>query len=320
MSTDAEMPKPKRGRLLICGIAGVALLAGALLYLGTRTKQLLKSVEVAQPNTRHVKTERAEADLIPFDCEYDENDMTIKLMREKALSLARAMDDPKHPCNPLNTSKTKITGVKIKPLTRGNKMYVLWLSDGATTCGLEVLHSEGQHPEIFKGDFFTSFFLKEFEGGPVYSRALMDEVLKPDKKRFRKQDIGEAAREIMRAVCGEEFFNNTLPQEFSGFSVSDALNVIYVARDVSPPSSGNAFTKNVIKATLRRTDVPQADPYDTFWQTKAEVYIQAEPSNSPLAFKVVYVNANNNGFDLSKLGADPNAARRGNRAGAVRLR
>lgn len=223
---------------------------------------------------------------------YDPDDKTMGSMRQIMLGFAKAMDNPKHPCNPLNTTNARIVGMNIKPLSHGDKSYTMWISDGATTCGLEVVHFEGWGGYTQTGDFFHRFFVINMASGFGYnSQAEIDEILKPDKKRFWKQDIGEVAHDMVVDALGQDFLNNTLSQEYSGFFVADALNVVYLSNGFSH----NVFTKNVVDASLRRTDLLEANLFD-YANNKFNIYIQAEPSNSPLAFKVVYANAFNNGL------------------------
>jgi hypothetical protein len=229
---------------------------------------------------------------------YDPNDPTMNLMRQIMLGLAKAMDNPKHPCNPLVTTNSRIIGMNIKPLHNGDKRYTMWVSDGKTTCGMDLIHFEGAGGYTFKGDFFQEFYLREMAGGFGYnSKAEAEAVIKPDKKRFWKQDVGEAAHDMVVDALGQDFLNNTLPQEYSGFFVSDAYNAGYI----QDGHSYNFFTHNIVDAILKRTDMPQVSPYDMFYTEKFHVHFQAEPTNSPLAFKVVHISANYNGFDPSKM-------------------
>jgi hypothetical protein len=78
--------------------------------------------------------------------------------------------------------------------------------------------------------------------------------------------------------------------------VADALNIGYLSNGFSY----NVFTKNVVDANLMWADIPRIYPGNPS-NNKFSVYVQAEPSSSPLAFKVVYADAFNNGFDHSKM-------------------
>lgn len=230
---------------------------------------------------------------------YDPNDKTVGKMRGIMIEFARAMDSQKHPCNPLNTSAAKIIGINIKPLSQGDKKYTLWFSDGKTICGMGAVHFEGASGVTFQGDYFQEFYIKEMAAGFGYdSRSEAEQVMVQDKKRFWKNDLGEVAHDMAVNAFGQDFLNETLPQQYSGFFVADAYNANYVEND----RQHWFFTKNVVDASLRRTDMAGANPVDSFSQTKFQVHFQAEPSDSSLAFKVVRVSANNNGFDPSKMG------------------
>jgi len=278
----------------------VPLLGGALLW---RSAPKPPQAPAKQPDPIAAKERSSQEELFPFVVDHDPKDRTLELMRRQAISLAKAMDDSRHPCNPLVTSRTKISGISIKPLAKGDRMYTMWLSDGVTTCGLDALHSEGKHPELLQGDFLRRFYLQDLEGGFAYNQELLAQAMSPDKKHFSKSDIGEVARALLLQACGESFFQNTLPQQYSGFSVSDGYNLT----ENTPKSDGGLhYTRNVVRASLRRTDMPQASPFDLTLQSKADVYIQAEASDSSLSFKVVYIDLNNNGFDPTKFGRTGN--------------
>ncbi|MEI6394962.1 MAG: hypothetical protein WCT12_28125 [Verrucomicrobiota bacterium] len=280
------------------------LLGGALLWHSS-SKPPQMAAPAKPPEQIVTKERHSREQLMPFAVDHDPNDKTLEYMRGQAISLAKAMDNSRHPCNPLVTAKTKITGVAIKPLTKGDKIYTMWLSDGVTTCGLDDLHSEGKHPELLQGDFLRRFYLQDLEGGFAYNQQLMQQALSPDNKRFSKVDIGEVAHDMLLEACGDSFFQNTLPQQYNGFSVSDGYNLT----ENSPQSDGSShYTKNVVRASLRRTDMPQANAFDMTVQSKVDVYIQAEPSDSSLSFKVVYVDVNNNGFDTTKYGRTGNVS------------
>lgn len=83
---------------------------------------------------------------------------------------------------------------------------------------------------------------------------------------------------------------------------------------------GPSVTGNVALATLVRTDMPAANPYDFYNLDKIEMLIQAEPPESTLAFKVVYVDAGHNGFDPAAYGRAPNAPSQAKASSAARLR
>lgn len=286
-------------RVFLLTLALFAALLGGVLLLRLSSKPQQVVVPARQPAPITKKERHPQEEIIQFAVDHDPNDKTLEYMRGQAVSLARAMDNPRHLCNPLVTAKTKITGFTIKPLTKGDKMYTVWLSDGVTTCGLDALHSDGKHPELFQGDFLRRFYLQDLEGGFAYNQQLMQRAFSPDNKGFSKADIGEAAHDMLFEACGESFFQNTLPQQYSGFTVSDGYNLT----ENSPQSDGGLhFTKNVVRASLRRTDMPQANAFDLTVQSKVDVYIQAEPSGSTLSFKVVYVDVNNNGFDPTRYG------------------
>jgi hypothetical protein len=283
-----------------------------LLILGfIHWRSSIKSPEdagsVAKPEPVSVVERGAEEGLFAFATEHDPNDKTLRFMRQQAMRLAKAMDDPMHPCNPLHTSKAKITGLSIKPLSKGDKIYTIWLSDGVTTCGLDALHSEGRHPEILEGDFLRRFYLKDLEGGFAYNRQLLSQAMSPDKKPLSKSAIGEAVHNIVFEACGEVFFENTLPQQYGGFSISDGYNLT----ESSLQNNGRLhYTRNVVRASLQRTDMPQANPFDMTIQSKMDLYIQAEPPDSPLSFKVVYIDVSNNGFNPARYGQAGNPSGR----------
>jgi hypothetical protein len=228
---------------------------------------------------------------------YDPNDLTMATMRQWMLGFAKAMDNSKHPCNPLITTNAKIVGINIKPLRNGDKRYTMWVSDGKTTCGMEAIHYTGWSGMSFTGDFSQRFYLRDLAAGFYYpNKEMIDAVAAPDKKHFLKKDIGEAAHDIVANALGQGFFDNTLTQEYSGFFVSDAFNAVYV----DDKHQHYLFTKNVVDANLLRSDMPQIYPGNPA-NDKFSVYVQSEPSNSPLSFKIVYADAFNNGFDRSKM-------------------
>jgi hypothetical protein len=239
--------------------------------------------------------------------EYNPNDGTLVSMRQMALGLMKVMDNPKHPCNPLNTANVKIVGINIGGRATGVKIYTLWLSDGVITCGLEAMHSDGLTRDKLKGDFFQRFFLRDMASGFGYiSQDAVGAVLTPDKKSFWKKDIGEVAHDMAQVIGGDSFFDNTLPQAYSGFAVADAYNVGYENHGYSY----NAFTKNVVDAVLMRTDLPNLNVNDFSDRQKFQIFIQAEPNGSGLAFKLVYAKANNNGYDPAVLNGSANVATR----------
>jgi len=289
------------------GIVGTAFICAIFLCY-----ELRRQVSNSNPAPTTSKTTEADHGLIPFaivfsnrmdgrffgsPVPFDSTDKAMLLMRQMMLGLAKAMDNPKHPCNPLITTNSKIVGMNIKALSHGDKRYTMWVSDGKTTCGMELVHFEGGGGYTLKGDFFQRFYLRDMVGGFGYnSKAEADEVAQPDKKRFWKQDIGETAHDMVANALGQDFFNNTLPQEYSGFSVADALNALYI----DDRHTHNIFTKNVVDANLLRSDMPQMYPGDLA-NYKFGVYVQAEASTSSLAFKVVYAQAYNNGFPPPKM-------------------
>lgn len=274
------------------------LLGGALLWhMSSKPQHVV--VPAKRPAATTTKEPYSQKEFMPFAVDHDPKDKTLEFLRGQAVSLAKAMDNPRHPCNPLVTAKTKITGVAIKPLTKGDKMYTVWLSDGVTTCGLDALHSEGNHPELFQGDFLRRFYIQDLQGGFAYNQQLMQRAFSPDNKPISKADVGEVAHDMLLEACGNSFFLNTLPQQYCGFMVSDG----YSLTENSPQSDGGLhYTTNVVRASLRRTDMPQVNPFDQAAQSKVDVYIQAEPPDSSLSFKVVYIDVNNNGFDPTKYG------------------
>jgi hypothetical protein len=273
-----------------------------------------------------VKSDAKKSELFPFAVDmaraehdpyfgppvpYDPKDPMMAAMRRWLLGFAKAMDNPKYPCNPLITANAEIVGMNIKPLSHGDKNYTLWVSDGKNTCGMEAVHFENDSGTTLKGDFFQKFYLREMAGGFGYaSRAEADEIMQPDKNRFWKEDIGEMAHDMVVNAFGQDFLNDTLPQQYSGFFVADAYNANYVETG----HQYNFFTKNIVDASLKRTDMPGVSPYNTYYATKFQVHIQAEPTDSSLAFKVVHVSAYNNGFDPSKWGGGAGQKK------AVRLR
>jgi|GEM_PF-3156884 len=228
---------------------------------------------------------------------YDPDDPMMAAMRQWMLGFAKAMDNPKHPCNPLVTTNAKIVGMNIKPLRNEDTRYTMWVSDGKTICGMEGVHYTDWSGVVFKGNFFQRFYVREMAAGFYYpNKDMIDEVIAPDKKRFWKQDVGEAAHDMVVEAFGQDFLDNTIPQQYSGFSVADALNVVYLSNGFSH----NVFTKNVVDANLMWADIPRIYPGNPS-NNKFSVYVQAEPSNGSLAFKVVYADAFNNGFDHSKM-------------------
>jgi len=299
--------KTARNRLVFIGVVGVVFFC-AILF----SREFRRPISNPNPLQTTTKTVPNATGTIPFAIDvskgemdkffgppvaFDPNDPTMLLMRQMMLGLAKAMDNPKHPCNPLITTNSQIVGMNIKPLSHGDKRYTMWVSDGKTTCGMELVHFEGVGGYTLKGDFFQRFYLRDMVGGFGYnSKAEADEVAQPDKKRFWKQDIGETAHDMVANALGQDFFNNTLPQEYSGFSVADALNALYI----DDRHTHNIFTKNVVDANLLRSDMPQMYPGDLA-NYKFGVYVQAEASTSSLAFKVVYAQAYNNGFPPPKM-------------------
>jgi hypothetical protein len=288
------------------------LLLGLLLYYGHSFKQSARSSALpVKPLPLPVKPDAEKSELFPFEIDmakaehdpyfgppvpFDPADKTMVAMRLWMLGFAKAMDNPKHPCNPLVTTNAKIVGMNIKPLRNGDMRYIMWVSDGKTICGMEAVHFENWSGVTLKGDFFQRLYLRDMANGFGYnSKTAADELIQPDKKLFWKEDIGEAAHDMVVDALGQSFLDNTLPQQYSGFSVADALNVGYLDGGYDHP----LFTKNVVDANLMRADIPRIYPGNPA-NDKFSVYVQAEPSNSPLAFKVVYADAFNNGFDPSK--------------------
>ena len=237
---------------------------------------------------------------------YDPNDSMMAQMRLWMLGFASAMDNPKHPCNPLVTTNTQIIGINIRPLPHGDKVYTMWFSDGKTICGMEAARFGNWSGATFEGDFFQELYVREMAPGFGYaSKDEADEIISKNKKSFWKEDIGETAHDMVVNALGADFLNGTLPQQYDGFFVSDSD---YSGNYTADGYQHWFFTPNIVEASLKRDDVP---PYNTFYVNKFQAIIQAEPTNSLLAFKVVYVTAYNNGFDFSK---------RQNAAKAIQLR
>jgi hypothetical protein len=230
--------------------------------------------------------------------EFNPNDQSMDHMRKICLAFAKAMDNPKHPCNPLVTTNSRIVGMNILPLSHGDRRYTMWVWDGKTTCGLELIHYTGWSGATLEGDFFQRFYLRDLAAGYYYpNKEMLDEVISPDKSHFSKNDIGEATHDMVASALGGSFFVNTLPGQYSGFFVADAYNALYL----DGGKTHNVFTQNIVDANLKRTDLPFAAINDPVQNSKFSVYVEAVPNGSALAFKVVYVDTFNNGFDPANM-------------------
>ena len=146
--------KIHNGKLFIFGVLGI-IFFWAIVLLSNKLRQF--TPKASQSPTKIMEKAQTEDGLIPFAIDlakgetdkyfgppvaYDPNDKTMLSMRQMMLALAKAMDNPKHPCNPLNTTNTKIIGMNIKPLSHGDNTYTMWISDGKTICGMEAVHFE----------------------------------------------------------------------------------------------------------------------------------------------------------------------------------
>lgn len=301
--------KSGKQTLFFCAAAVIVLLIfGVFIFpQQTLTEDNLAETELPDHPQNHI------TEVLPFDINmakaetdkyfgtpaaYDPLDQSMNRMREIFLAFAEAMDNPKYPCNPLVTTNSRIVGMNIKPLSHGDKRYTMWVSDGTATCGLELIHYTGWSGATFKGDFFQRFYLHDLAAGYYYpNKDMVDEIVSPDKKRFFKSDIGEVAHDMVANALGDSFFANTLPGQYSGFFVADAYNTLYL----DGGKTRNVFTQNIVDANLRRTDLPFAAINDPVQNSKFSVYVEAVPNGSELAFKVVYADTYNNGFDPARM-------------------